>query len=92
MKLNLGRSLRVLACLFLLLILTTLLAFLPVQPWNWIFAVVIAFVMAALIMLFFMKVRYSEPLLWLTSATGFVWLSLLVLLAFLDYLSRPWPR
>ena len=92
MKLNLGRSLRVLGSLFLLLILTTLLAFLPLQPWTWIVSVIIAFVMAALIMLFFMKVRYSEPLIWLTSMTGFVWLSLLVILAFLDYLSRPWPN
>ena len=47
--------------------------------------------MAALILLFFMKVKYSEPLIWLTSAAGFTWLSLLILLVILDYISRPWP-
>ena len=47
--------------------------------------------MAALILLFFMKVRSSAPLIWLTSAAGFTWLGLLLLLVLLDYISRPWP-
>jgi len=92
MKINFGRSLRVYGSLLLLLVLTTLLAFLPLQPWNWIFAVVIASIMAILILLFFMRVRYSEPLIWLTSVAGFLWLSLFILLILCDYISRPWPR
>jgi caa(3)-type oxidase subunit IV len=88
---NFGRSLRVLVSLYLLLALTTLLAFLPLQPWTWIISVIIAFAMAVLILLFFMKVRYSEPLIWLTSASGVVWLAILVTLALMDYISRPWP-
>jgi caa(3)-type oxidase subunit IV len=88
---NFGRSLRVLVSLYLLLALTTLLAFLPLQPWTWIISVIIAFAMAGLILLFFMKVRYSEPLIWLTSASGVVWLAILVTLALMDYISRPWP-
>jgi cytochrome c oxidase subunit IV len=91
MKINLGRSVRVLISLFLLLALTTALAFVPLGPWNWLASVLFAFTMAGLILLFFMKVRYSEPLLWLTSAAGFTWLSLLILLVLLDYISRPWP-
>jgi len=92
MKINLGRSLRVLISLLLLLALTTALAFVPLGQWNWLVSLVIAFVMAGLILLFFMKVRYSEPLIALTSAAGFTWLSLLLLLVILDYVSRPWPR
>jgi cytochrome c oxidase subunit 4 len=92
MKLNLGRSVRVLISLFLLLALTTALAFVPLGDWNWLVSIIIAFAMAGLILLFFMKVRYSEPLIWLTSAVGFTWLSLLILLVLLDYISRPWPR
>ncbi len=88
---NFGRSLRVLASLFVLLAVTTLLAFLPIQPWTWIISIVIAFVMAGLIGLFFMKVRYSEVLITLTSLVGVVWLAILITLALMDYISRPWP-
>jgi cytochrome c oxidase subunit 4 len=91
MKIHLGRSLRVLLSLYLLLALTSGLAFLPLGHWNWLVSLVIAFVMAALILLFFMKVKYSEPLIWLTSVAGITWLSLLLLLVLLDYISRPWP-
>ena len=86
-----GHFLRVLGALFLLLALNTGVAFVPLGAWNWLPAVVIAFLMAGLIMLFFMRLRRSEPLLWLTSASGFIWLSFLLVLVLLDYLSRPWP-
>ena len=91
MKVNLGRSIRVLITLYLLLALTSGLAFLPIGNWDWLISLVIAFFMAGLILLFFMKVKYSEPLIWLTSAAGFTWLSLLLFLVILDYISRPWP-
>ena len=92
MKNNFGRAVRVLISLFLLLALTTALAVIPLGQWTWLVSVLLAFAMAGLILLFFMKVRYSEPLIWLTSAAGFTWLSLLILLVLLDYISRPWPR
>jgi caa(3)-type oxidase subunit IV len=92
MKIDLGRPLRVLASLFLLLALTTAAAFVPLDGWNWIVNLVLALVMTGLIILFFMKVRHAEPLIRLTSAAGFTWLSLLLLLVLLDYISRPWPR
>ena len=91
MKINLGRSVRVLLALYLLLALTSGLAFLPFGHWSWLVSLVIAFAMTGLILLFFMKVKYSEPLIWLTSAAGFTWLSLLLLLVILDYISRSWP-
>jgi caa(3)-type oxidase subunit IV len=84
--------LKILGSLFLLLTLTTAVAFLPLGSWNWIPNLVLSFVMTGLIVLFFMRVRYSAPLIWLTSAAGFAWLSLLLFLLILDYISRPWPR
>jgi caa(3)-type oxidase subunit IV len=92
MKAKVERYLRILGSLFLLLALTTGVAFLPLGSWNWLPAVIIAFIMTAFIMLFFMRLQRSEPLLWLTSVSGFIWLSLLLLLVVLDYVSRPWPR
>jgi caa(3)-type oxidase subunit IV len=91
MNIQPGRFIRVLISLYLLLALTSALAFLPLEQWTWLISLIIAFIMALLILLFFMKVKYSEPLIWLTSASGFVWLSLLILLVILDYISRPWP-
>jgi cytochrome c oxidase subunit 4 len=84
--------LKILGSLFLLLALTTAVAFVPLGSWNWIPNLVLSFVMTGLIMLFFMRVRYSAPLIWLTSVAGFAWLSLLLFLLILDYISRPWPR
>jgi caa(3)-type oxidase subunit IV len=92
MSRNLFHYLRVLGGLLLLLALTTGISFLPLNGWNWLPSIAISFVMAGLIMLFFMRLRQSEPLLWLTSLSGFMWLSFLLFLVLLDYISRPWPR
>jgi cytochrome c oxidase subunit 4 len=91
MNINFGRPVRVLISLYLLLALMSALAFLPLGRWDGLISLALAFVMAGLILLFFMKVKYSEPLIWLTSVAGFTWLSLLILLVMLDYISRPWP-
>jgi cytochrome c oxidase subunit 4 len=91
MNLNLSHYLRVFGGLLLLLALTTGIAFLPLDGWNWLPSLVISLIMAGLIMLFFMRLRQGEPLLWLTSLSGFAWLSLLLFLVLLDYISRPWP-
>jgi caa(3)-type oxidase subunit IV len=88
MNLNLSHYLRVFGGLVLLLALTTGISFLSLDGWNWLPSVAISFIMAGLIM----RLRQSEPLLWLTSLSGFAWLSLLLFLVLLDYISRPWPR
>jgi cytochrome c oxidase subunit 4 len=84
--------LKILVCLYLLLAVTTAVAFIPLGSWNWIPNLVLSFVMTGLIILFFMRVRYSAPLIWLTSVAGFAWLSLFLFLIILDYISRPWPQ
>lgn len=43
---------------------------------------------AALILLFFMHIRYSTPLIWLVAGAGFLWLAILFGLTFADYLTR----
>lgn len=86
------RHLRVLAALLLCLAITTGVAFVPLDGWNWLPNLALSLVMAGLIVLFFMHVRYSEPLIGLTSVAGLVWLGLFFLLIMLDYISRPWPR
>jgi caa(3)-type oxidase subunit IV len=92
MKEIVQRHLRVAGALGLLLALTTAFAFVPAGAANWIVALAISFGMTGLMMLFFMQLRRGGPLLWLTSGVGFLWLSLLLVLVLMDYLSRHWPE
>jgi caa(3)-type oxidase subunit IV len=85
------RHLRVAGALVLLLVATTAFAFVPAGVCNWIVALIISFTMTGLMMLFFMQLRKCRPLIWLTSGVGFFWLSILLVLMLMDYLSRPWP-
>ena len=60
-------------------------------PFNTVIALGIAAVKATLVILFFMHVRYSPRLTTLVLFSGFVFLAILILITFADYLSRPWP-
>lgn len=51
-------------------------------------AVLIAMTKAVLIVLFFMNVRNGSPLLKIFASGGFVWLVILFVLSFSDYLTR----
>ena len=50
----------------------------------------IAVIKAALVILFFMGVRWSSRLTWVVAASGFVWLLILFGITMSDYLSRGW--
>jgi cytochrome c oxidase subunit 4 len=71
-----------------LLALTVLAAHVNLGMWNVPVALAIAMVKAALIVLFFMHVRYGSPLLKLFAAGGFFWL--MIMLAFV--LTDVWAR
>ena len=45
---------------------------------------------ALLVILFFMHVRWSTRLTWVTVASGFFWLMILFSLTMTDYMSRGW--
>ncbi|HVR42066.1 MAG TPA: cytochrome C oxidase subunit IV family protein [Thermoanaerobaculia bacterium] len=51
-------------------------------------ALVIASIKAALVILYFMHVRWSTHLIWVVVIGSFVWLGVLFVLTFSDYLSR----
>jgi len=53
-------------------------------------ALVIATTKAALVILFFMHVIYSSRLTWVVVIGSFVWLGVLFVLTFTDYLTRMW--
>ena len=69
--------------------LTVAAAFQNFGPMNTVIALAIAGVKATLVILFFMHVKYSKPLLWTFIAGGIFWLGILITLTVADYASRP---
>ncbi|PYQ25110.1 MAG: oxidase [Acidobacteria bacterium] len=80
----------VFAALVLLTGLTVFASTVNLGMWNTPVAVVIAVVKAALVVLFFMHVKYSSRLVWLALGGGMLWLLLIIAGAAADYLSRGW--
>ena len=80
------------AILLVLTFLTVASAFYNLGPFNPIVAVTIACIKGALVVLYFMHVRYSDRLTWVVVITGFGWLAVLIVLTLSDYFSRGWLK
>jgi len=74
--------------LLALLVLTWGLSRLNLKPFNTAIALAIAFVKMALILMFFMHMRYTRRVVWIFAGAGFVWLLILLELTLSDYLTR----
>ncbi len=80
--------LMIFAALMVLLVLTVVAAFIPLGQANVIVALGIAFLKAALILLFFMHFRDSDQLTWIVGAATVAWFLVLIFLTLNDYNSR----
>jgi len=87
-SLSLRAHVGVWAALLALLLLTLGSAYLRLGWANGAINVAIAAIKALLVMLFFMRLRASRPVLRLAAGAGFVWLLILGGLALADFLSR----
>jgi cytochrome c oxidase subunit 4 len=58
--------------------------------WNTPIALLIATIKAVLVILFFMHVIHSTRLTWVVVIASFLWLAMLFVLTFADYLTRAW--
>lgn len=74
--------------LFVLLAVTVGVSFIPLGPLSVAVSILIAGTKAALIILFFMHVRYSSRVTQVFALAGFFWLIILFLLTYSDYLTR----
>ena len=70
--------------------LTWQVAYFDLGPMNTVAALVIAVFKAAIVVLFFMHVKYSSRLTWVVVLGGVIWLGILLALTFNDYLTRGW--
>jgi len=80
------------AALMLLLLLTWGIAQFDIGPFNIIAALTIAVTKMLLLILIFMRVRYSTRLTWIFVAAGFIWLLIMIDLTLSDYLTRNWVK
>lgn len=81
----------VFVALILLTLTTTGVAFVNLGgAWNVVLAMTIAVAKAALVMLYFMHLRYSSYLTLLFAGAGIFWLGILIVLTISDYTSRGW--
>lgn len=62
----------------------------PLRTAGTILILACAVAQMSLVMLFFMRLRFSPKLVCLFAAAGFFWLSLMVTLMMSDYLTRQW--
>ncbi len=76
--------------LSILMALTVVMAFINLGDFNPAVAVAIAIMKAALIVLFFMNVKYSSKLTMMFAACAFFWLLIMFFLIMPDYISRAW--
>jgi cytochrome c oxidase subunit IV len=70
--------------------ITVQVSFFDLGALNTVVALTIAVTKAALVILFFMHVRYSTRLTWAVIAGSVFWLGILLTLTFGDYLTRAW--
>ena len=83
---------KVFGALMGLLVLTVGANFVNLGPFNVVVALAIAVAKGLLIMLFFMEVRYSHPIVWLFAGASFLWLLLLLIFTMSDYATRGWTN
>ncbi len=74
--------------LMVLTAVTVWVAFQDLGPFNDIVALGIAVTKACLVILYFMHVRYSSRMIYVTVGAGFLWLAILIGITLTDYLSR----
>ena len=71
-------------------IVTTLVAYIDLGPFNVVVALTIAVCKATLVVLFFMHVKYSPKLTKLVVIAGVFWLIILLTVTETDLLTRSW--
>ena len=89
---NLGMYLKVYVALLALLIVTVLMAYVPLGSLNIIVTLLIAGVKAWLVVMFFMHLNHGALLTRLIAIGSFIWLAILLAGVLMDYASMPVSR
>ena len=71
-------------------VLTVAASRVDLGAWNTFVALTIAVIKATLVILWFMHVIHSPRMTWIVVISSFLWLGVLFVLMFSDYLTRGW--
>ncbi len=88
--LSIRTNVTIFVILLALLVLTVAIAYVDLGPLGLPVAMSIATVKAALILMYFMHVKFNPPLVWVFSTAAFFWLLILLAFSFNDFLTRGW--
>lgn len=80
----------VFAALMILTVLTVWVSRIDLGAFNTAVAMAIAILKATVVILWFMHVIHSPRLTWIVVIASFLWLAVLFVLTFSDYLTRAW--
>ncbi|PYQ26855.1 MAG: hypothetical protein DMF56_23025 [Acidobacteria bacterium] len=86
-----GMYLAVFVALMVFTVLTVAASRVNLHQWNTPIALAIAVIKATLVILWFMHVIHSPRMTWIVVISSFLWLGVLFVLTFSDYLTRGWP-
>lgn len=86
----LGTYLSVFVALLVLTAITTAVAFIDLGPMNNVVALGIAALKAAIVILFFMHVKYSSRLIGIVVVTSLFWVFILLSSTVMDFVTRGW--
>ncbi len=76
--------------LIVLTVTTVAVASIDLGPMNTVAALAIAAIKGSLVVLFFMHMKYSKPLIGLVVFASVLWLAILISLTLADFMSRGW--
>jgi len=79
----------VFASLMVLTATTVAVSRLELDAWHMAAGMAIAVLKAALVLLFFMHIRFSSPVVRLAALSGLLWVGILLVLSLADYMTRP---
>jgi cytochrome c oxidase subunit 4 len=85
-----GMYLAVFFALMVFTVLTVAASRVNLGHWNTPIALAIAVIKATLVILWFMHVIHSPRMTWIVVISSFLWLAVLFVLTFSDYLTRGW--
>jgi cytochrome c oxidase subunit 4 len=85
-----GFYLRIFGALLALTALTVAVAFFDFGALNNVLMLTIAVTKGTLVVLYFMHARWSDKLVWVFAASGFLWFVILMTITFADVISRDW--
>ena len=85
-----GTYLSIFGALMVLTLITVVVAFQDLGPFNNLAALGIAFLKVFLVVTVFMHLRYNAQIIWIVAGASFIWLVIMITFTLSDLMTRGW--